>query len=428
MSLLNTVISKARDLPKKQLSKDFFWGALQTAAKQGGSFLVFLIGTWILSKETMGMYNYFMGIVVILVLFVDIGISTATSKYVAQYSQTDEKKLKEIQFNALMLVLLCATIIVSLTLYFGPKVLSEQFKNFVYFLPIIYFAPIASVLDGIYRGKGFFKKLSVITMGAVTVSIVLTIILVQRHGLLGLAFSQNALYFLLATSLLIGSLNGNENKFNGGILKEVVGYSITFSLATLGYYLFSNINVILIGRFEYFRELAYYELVNKAFIAPLMPFTILGLVLAPVFTRDYARGEFSKVMEGYKSYLKRMFAAGILFAVGSIFLVPLFVYVLARDYFDPFLFTLMPPFILLYAQMAFSAPINSGIIVATGHARIMTYLNLVVGAIGAGLAYFFVSRGMIVESIYALVGVHTLGLILLNVFFYRTLKNIVSQN
>src|SRR5690606_3618484 len=177
-------------------------------------------------------------------------------------------------------------------LHYGPQILKERFADFVYFLPIVYFAPIASVLDGIYRGKSYFKKLSIITMSAVTVSIALTVLLVQRYGLLGLALSQNALYFLLATSLLLASLNGNENKINGGILKEVLGYSLTFSIATLGYYLFSNINVILIGRFQFFRELAYYELVNKAFIAPLMPFTILGLVLAPMFTKDYARGEF----------------------------------------------------------------------------------------------------------------------------------------
>lgn len=428
MAILDTLITKAKQLSKKQLSQDFFWGALQTAAKQGGSFLVFIIGTWILSKETMGMYNYFMGIAAILVLFVDVGISTATSKYVAQYSQTDEKKLKQIQFNALLLVLVCATILILFILQFGPVVLKEKFAYFIYFLPLIYLSPIASVLDGIYRGKGAFKKLSIITMSAVAISIVITVILVQKFGLLGLAFSQNSLYFLLATTLLFGSLNGNENRLNGSILKEVLGYSLTFSLATLGYYLFSNINVILMGRFEFFTQLAYYELVSKAFVAPLMPFTILGLVLAPMFTRDYARKEFQKVFDGYKTYLKRMLFAGILFGLGSIILVPAFVYILARDYFDPFFFTLLPPFILLYSQMAFSAPINSGIIVATGHARIMTFLNIIVGAIGAGLAYFFISRGMIVESIYSLVGVHTLGLVLLNLIFFKTLKKIVSEN
>jgi O-antigen/teichoic acid export membrane protein len=228
---------------------------------------------------------------------------------------------------------------------------------------------------------------------------------------------------MLFLMLLLGVTGENTFKINKTVIKNVFGYSLTFSIATLGYYLFSNVNGILMGNFGYFRELAYYELLNRAFIIPLLPFTILGLVLAPIFTGFYAKKDYKKVFESYIKYLKRMVWVALAFVAISVAVIPLFVYFLANKYFDPFLFTLFVPLLILFAQMAMSAPMTSGIIVATGHAGLMMGLNILSGLISATASYLLISRGMIVESAYSMMIVHTLAFIAMNVIFYRKLKS-----
>jgi O-antigen/teichoic acid export membrane protein len=421
--MLDYIVKTIRQAIAKDMTRNFLWGMFQTLGKQGVSFLIFMIGTTLLSKEGIGEYNYLMGIVVILNLFVDLGVSTATSKFVAEYMETDGEKLKAVLFNSLLLIVGTATLITAVVLWKGEAVLKQHFDEFLYFLPIIYFSTLASVLDGIYRGRREFKKLAILSLSTGAISVAAAFFLVKNFGFLGLAYSQNVLYGLLFLVLLFGISGEHTYKFNGGVIKNVFGYSITFSIATLGYYLFSNINGVLMGNFGYFRELAYYELLNKAFVIPLLPFTILGLVMAPVFTSHYAKKEYAKVFEDYKKYLKTMFAVAGLFILIAVIVIPVFVFVLANKYFDPFLFSLFIPILFLFTEMAMSAPLSSGIIVATGHADLMMGLNIVSGIVSATLSYLLISNGMIVQSAYSMVIVHTIAFALMNVIFYRKLQS-----
>lgn len=421
--MLDYIVKTVKTAISKDLTKNFLWGMFQTVGKQGVSFLIFMIGTSLLSKEGIGEYNYLMGIIVILILFVDLGVSTSTSKYVAEYIETDGEKLKATMFNSLLIIFCTATVVTLLTFWKGELLLKQHYDEFLYFLPIIYFSPLASVLDGIYRGKRDFKKLAILTISSGVISIIASFFLVQHYSFTGLALSQNFLYGMLFLMLLLGTSGENTFKLNGTVIKNVFGYSLTFSIATLGYYLFSNVNGILMGNFGYFRELAYYELLNKAFIIPLLPFTILGQVLAPVFTGHYAKGNYSKVFEDYVKYLKTMIWVGLLFIAVAVVVIPLFVYLLANKYFDPFLFTLFIPILFLFTQMAMSAPMTSGIVVATGHAGLMMGLNIFSGLVSATASYILISRGMIVESAYSMLIVHTLAFITMNIIFYRKLKS-----
>jgi O-antigen/teichoic acid export membrane protein len=421
--MLRYLVQTIRTAFAKDLTRNFLWGMFQTLGKQGVSFLIFMIGTTLLSKEGIGEYTYLMGIIVILILFVDLGVSTSTSKYVAEYIETDGEKLKATMFNSLLIIFCTATLVSALVIWHGQSVLKQHYDEFLYFLPIIFFSPLASVLDGIYRGKREFRKLAILTISSGLISVVAAFFLVTNYSFMGLALSQNFLYGLLFLMLLLGMTGVHTFKLNKEVIRNVFGYSLTFSIATLGYYLFSNINGVLMGNFGYFRELAYYELLNKLFIIPLLPFTILGQVLAPVFTGHYARKDYKRVFDDYKKYLKRMFIVGGVFIVVALCIIPLFVFLLANKYFDPFLFTLFIPLLFLFTEMAMSAPMTSGIIVSTGHAGLMMGLNILSGIISATASYLLLREGMVVESVYSMLIVHTLAFILMNIIFYRKMQS-----
>jgi hypothetical protein len=70
-----------------------------------------------------GIYNYALAIIFFLIMFGDFGISTATSKYVAEYNATNKNKLKAVLFNSGIIILGLTIIITILTLIIGPSYL-----------------------------------------------------------------------------------------------------------------------------------------------------------------------------------------------------------------------------------------------------------------------------------------------------------------
>jgi len=84
MNPIKEILFKLKN--NKEFSRNFIWRCVQTFGKQGASFFLFIIATYLLSKENMGIYNYVFSALYLLTIFADFGISTATSKYVAEYN------------------------------------------------------------------------------------------------------------------------------------------------------------------------------------------------------------------------------------------------------------------------------------------------------------------------------------------------------
>ena len=160
MNLKKKIVEKFKN--NEEFSKNFIWRILQTVGKEGVSLTIFLVATYFISKQDMGIYNYVFASLGLLVIFADFGISTATSKYVAQYNTIDKGKLKKVLFNTSIVVLAISTIISVLIFLFGEVWFGEYYKYVIYTLPIVFFSPLASLYDGIYRGLKKFKRLRLV--------------------------------------------------------------------------------------------------------------------------------------------------------------------------------------------------------------------------------------------------------------------------
>src|SRR3989344_3026325 len=147
----------------KETIDNFIWRSLQIFGKQGISFLIFILSAKLLIPYEFGIYNYVLAIIFFFIMFGDFGISTATSKYVAEYNVTDKEKLKSILFNSGVLILGLTIIITIITLIFGKLYLQDKYIYVLYLLPIIFLAPMTSLYDGIYRGLKKFKQLAIIS-------------------------------------------------------------------------------------------------------------------------------------------------------------------------------------------------------------------------------------------------------------------------
>src|SRR3989344_190829 len=142
---------------------NFIWRSLQVFGKQGITFLIFILCAKMLSPYEFGIYNYVLTIIFFLIIFGDFGISTAASKYVAEYNVTDKNKLKAVLFNSGIIILGLTIIITILTLIIGPLYLKDKYIYVFYLLPLVFLAPMTSLYDGIYRGLKKFKQLAIIS-------------------------------------------------------------------------------------------------------------------------------------------------------------------------------------------------------------------------------------------------------------------------
>lgn len=268
----------------KETINNFIWRALQILGQNGITFLIFILCAKFLSPYNFGIYNYALAIIFFLIIFGDFGISTATSKYVAEYNVTNKDKLKSVLFNSEIIIFGLSILITILTLIFGSSYLKDKYLYVLWLLPIVFLAPMTSLYDGIYRGLKKFKQLALISIITTIILLPFVYFLIEQWGLIGALIVQNLFYLILLFVLALGYREFHF-KFNKEVIKEVGKYSIIVGIANLGYFIFTGINVLILGHFGFITEIGYYQIINKIFMILIIPFTILSQIIAPNITK-----------------------------------------------------------------------------------------------------------------------------------------------
>jgi O-antigen/teichoic acid export membrane protein len=206
-----------------------FWRGLQLVVKDGVSFIIFILAAKFLIPYEFGVYNYVLAVIFFLILFGDFGISTAASKYVAEYQATDPEKLKYVLFNAGLVILVLTILVAAGTLLLGPYFLKDKYLFVLYILPMIFLAPMTSLYDGIYRGLRKFKLLALLSTSVSLLSLCFIYFLIRKYGLTGALISQNLFYFFLFLTLAFG-YRDFLFKVNREILKSVGFYALIIGI------------------------------------------------------------------------------------------------------------------------------------------------------------------------------------------------------
>lgn len=370
--------------------KNFFWRCAQVLGKQGIAFFIFILCSKILSLYDFGIYNYVLAILYFLVMFGDFGISTATSKYVAEYSLKDQEKLKVTLFNSSLMIAFLSVVITLLTLIFGHSYLKENYKYVLYILPLVFLAPMTSLYDGVYRGLKRFKALSIISTASGAVSIIIVYFLVRRYGLFGALLSQNIFYIILLTGLAIG-YGEFHLKINKKVAYEIGKYSFSYGLALIGNYLFIRFGILILGRYGYIEQIGTYEVINKVFMLLLLPFSLLGQVIAPNFSLLASNKEYGEIYKRSKMYTVFFLIIGA--ALGGVlyYLLPLLFNHFMHDFYIKSYFYVTFVFSLItFIANVCAATFDAGILVPSGYAKLMATCYLGLGILGAGLSFYFV--------------------------------------
>lgn len=403
---------------------NFVWRTLQVFGKQGVTFLIFILSAKFLTPHDFGIYNYVLTIILFLIMFGDFGISTATSKHVAEYNETDQEKLRAILFNAGLLIAGLTAIVSVAVLIIGPWYLKDKYVYVLYLLPLVFLTPMTSLYDGIYRGLKKFKQLATISLSTGFIALFFVYFLVKSYGLIGALVAQNIFYIILLLGLGIGYKDFHF-RLNRQVIREIGKYSLLVGIADLGIFLYIQFDVLVLGWFNYINEIAYLSIANKIFMTLALPFAILGQVIAPDITSAYVHKRYQHIKEKLKKYFLGSFLAGLVIAtIVFVCMRPVTVYFLSQ-YNNNLFYLFFTLLLVIFPIRVFGSVLASGFIIAAGQAKVMTYNNLIFGILNVVMDIIFIATFGAVGVIFSTL---ILGYISVFVAYYYFNKHMSNEN
>jgi O-antigen/teichoic acid export membrane protein len=402
----------------RRLIFDYMWRSLQVFGKQGITFLIFILCAKLLDPHTFGIYNYILAIIFLLITFSDFGVSVATSKYVAEYNATDKEKLKLVVFNSSLIIVGLAAILSMLTLIIGPLYLKEKYIYALFLLPMLFIVPMASLYDGVYRGLRKFKQLSMISLSVGLISFVIVYYLIKMYGLVGALISQNIFYLLLFLALAMGHRE-YRLKLSNEVIKDIGKYSLMIALSTIAFFLYTRVDIIILGHFGYVEEIGYYEIINKLFLLLVLPFNLLAQVVAPEVASLNAMKKLDRIKQKYQRYLIFMAITAIAYTLIIYFIFPAMIKLFFKAYFNEVMILSFTILIFLLPFKLWGVFQTQAFVISTGHAKIIALVTTVGGILNVFFDVIFIKVVGFVGVFWVTVIIHSLSILLVTTLYSK---------
>jgi O-antigen/teichoic acid export membrane protein len=410
----------------KETIDNFFWRGLELFGKQGFSFFSFLIFVKILTPFDYGIYGYIMASVMFLSMFADFGIASATSKYVAEYNATDKNKLKSVLFNSTLVIFIFTVIVTLVTVFFGKYFLDQHFNYLLYALPILFLSPMTSLYSGVYMGLKKFKKLALISLIVGAVSLVLNYVMIKTYGLIGAMIAQNVFYALLLAALALGHREFHV-KTDKSVIKQILGYSLILGLSTVAYYLYNRVDVIILGKFGYIQEIAYFNVLNKIFEVLLLPFLIYGQISAPNITANYVKKKYALVRRDFLRHTVFLLILGIIITSAVFFIVPILIKMFLSNYFTSATEYMFNVLIVLLPIRILAAYMGAAHTISTGNAHYGLWTLAIAGIANVILDIVFIMKFGFIGVVYSTVICYSFAIISSTLLYHFKLKRLIRE-
>lgn len=413
----------------KETIHNFFWRSLQIFAKQGITFLIFILTAKLLVPYEFGIYNYVLAIVFFLIIFGDFGISTATSKFVAEYNATDKEKLKLVLFNSGIIILAFTVFVSLIVILFGKFFLGDKYIYVLYTLPLIFLVPMTSLYDGIYRGLKKFKLLSLISVIVGLISLSFVYILIIKFGMIGALLSQNLFYLVLFIVFVFG-YKEQKITLNKEILRHIFGYSFLIGISSIGFYLYTRVDILVLGHFGYVEEIGYYEIINRLFIIITLPFLIFAQVIAPNISKFNIKNNIVEIKKRLRILSIILIPTSMIISIILYYIFPLLLKLFLSEYYTNKM--ILGFYILLYLLplKIWGIIQSNAFITPTGNAKILTIVTLIGGILNFIFDLILISQLGFLGVFWATLIVHSISIITVTIFYLNkiTKKNEIKKN
>lgn len=272
----------------------------------------------VLGKEMYGVVAFSNAVIVYINVFIDFGFNISEIREIS-INREDNVRISEIVSTVITIktifALLSFLFLIALV-FFIPKFNEHK---------LLYYASLGMLLDTAINPRFFFqgienmKFITLLNLGARSFFLIMVFLVVKDptdYILVPLMTSIGAVVSSIIGLVLIYKKYGVryfKPKFS--ILRETIKNSIPFFSSRLSVLVINKTNIILIGTFIGYQQVAYYDLAEKLVSVMKMPFNIFNQVLYPNVSRTKNIGLVIKTLK----YLLIIYVLGYitLFFVGE---------------------------------------------------------------------------------------------------------------
>lgn len=324
MSINQILLLKDKILKKSILRENILWSMIGS----GISRIILVIGTIVvanlLGKEDYGKFGLLRNGLNLMVTVIGFTFANTCTKFISEFKESNPRKLERV-VNLSIIIALGLSTIVSLSIFFIPQSIIDSFFNetisstlkvIFLFLPIVMFG---TLIEGIYRGFEWFKKLSHIQIVAASTFLILLIVLSISFGLLG---ALTALISYYTCSAIIGGYNVKKRVEKRNLnfitpnkpLKElplIQNFSSPIILAGL-----IEAPIFLLAQFLIVKKSGFDDMGSITAITQIRNLIILlpGYVISAILPRMSSLAGMNN-FEGYKKILNRTLIANLTFSI-----------------------------------------------------------------------------------------------------------------
>ena len=406
---------------RKSHIENYIWRALQLGSRQGVVFLILFISAKLLTPEELGIYTYTIAFGFLFSLFADFGISKAVSKFVAEFNISDPEKVKAIFFNAALTLFSIIVILTFLFISFEKEIVGKNYIYIKYLLPLFFFLPFSSLYDGIYLGLKKFKILTVIALIAGAISVTATYFLISKYRLVGTFLALDLYYFLLFILFAVSYKNYSFT-IDKKLFAVIWKYSIIIGISGLGHFLYSKANSIILGKFGYFNETGFVEIIDKIFMLLAFPFLVFGQIISPRVTE--------LIVEKKKNIAVSYFNRMIIYVFPISIIIAFLLWLILPSLIETFLpkyntqnFSIIFNILIFHLPLLLTTSILSQpFLIATGYAK-YSLITIPFGILNVLLAFFLATKLGFVGVIYSILFVSITSKLVTYYFVQRKLKS-----
>jgi len=283
------MLKKFRD---SKLFKETFWGALS----KGCTLVLYIFINIILARklgvEKFGEWSFFFSVLTILFLFSALGINSSTKKFIASYSKTSFLKSvvhqsTKMRFQFTFVYTILVTVVLALVFYITKK---DVFRYLLYSSPLLFFYSLCEYFKGVFEGMHRIKYNFLLNLFDFGLRLLLIIIV----GFLAVLSIKNIIFIYTAVYLLV-SLAGMsmikqllertkaEEVRTIDIRKEILQYSWPLLIISMGLYISTEFDTVMIGLLSTNDQVAIYSIVKNLMSKTVHIALILGVGIMPIF-------------------------------------------------------------------------------------------------------------------------------------------------
>jgi len=384
------------------------WRILQTFSKQGLAFIMFYLSSRYLSPNDFSIYTYIFVIIYFLSLIWDFWISSAISKYAADFKYKKDKNLEKIIPTISFFLLFSTIIIILLWLIFWKYLFSnEEYYYFLITSPLIFLIPLTSIYDWMYRWVQEFKKLSLVNTFIGIFWLIIFTIWIKYYWIFWAFVSQVIYYSILSIWLFLFWTWKNIWKFDKKVFLYITKYSIYIWLATIWYSLYTKADIVTLKYFWYINEIWHYEIISRLIEMFVLPFIILWQVIWPKNSWLFLDKKFNILKNNFLKESIIFLLIGIIFSYIFYNLFPIWANYFFPSYNINTLTNILSIIIFIIPFRFYSAYITQWYITPSWNFKSVTYLVI----------FFWI--------INVLLNIYLTPLYWVNVIYYSTIASMI---